>query len=93
MFRPAFNTDCTSGEMPDTQCALSDEQQAFIDSMIIAAAEKKIAFTRRGFSYNWKGKDCYGLTQFAANPAEGTIIAEMSIDAFIALPDDKQGAY
>lgn len=93
VFRPAFNTDCTSGEMPDTQCALSDEQQAFIDSMIIAAAEKKIAFTRRGFSYNWKGKDCYGLTQFAANPAEGTIIAEMSIDAFIASPDDKQGAY
>ena len=45
VFRPAFNTDCTSGEMPDTQCALSDEQQAFIDSMIIAAAEKKIAFT------------------------------------------------
>lgn len=83
IFRPAFNTDCTKNDMSLQQCELSVEQEEFIHKLIIDASNKKIAFTRLGYTYNYKSTDVYGVTQYAANPQNGKNATEISLNEFL----------
>ena len=83
VFRPAYSTDCTKNEMSIKQCELSNSQKEFINQLIIDAADKKIAYTRLGYTYNYKGSDVYGVTQYATDPQNGKNISQTNLEDFL----------
>ncbi len=83
IFRPAFNTDCTKKQMTLYQCDLTDQQEEFINKIIVDAANKKIAFTRLGYTYDYKGTSVYGVTQYATDPQKGSDLQTKTLDEFL----------
>ena len=83
VFRPAFNTNCTKNEMSVSQASLTNDQELFINKLLIDAANKKIAYTRLGYTYDYKGSDVFGLTQYALDSQYRTNVTTYSIDEFI----------
>ena len=83
LFRPAFSTDCTKKEMTSSQQEITVAQEAFIVSLMYDAYNKKIAYTRLGYTYNYLGESVYGVAQYATDINIYSDIKQYSIDDFL----------
>lgn len=83
IFRPAFSTDCSISNMSSAQQDLTNDQKDFILSLMYDAYNKKIAYTRLGYTYNYLGDSVYGVAQYATNIDLATDKKSMSLDEFL----------
>lgn len=89
VFRPAYETNCQEDTMSLSQCTLTADQQAFMNALLLDAADKKLAYTRLGYTYNYLNTNIYGVSEFAADPADGTLVRELTLDECLTLLNKK----